>query len=487
VAHIGTIAPQHPASNGKLSRWPNGGAILLRRFRRPVVAASLMAGDALSAYVAMSCSDALLSAPSWALADKRPVSILFLIAAFFAARLYTAWGPSPCERLRLRALCIAAFVAFDFVAEPIVPGRFTTPFLRPLCSATCLLVLGHYSEAAVRAVMIRLGLWGARTAIMAYSRQSRRMATLLAERPDLGLSPIGFIQTARDLEPQRSQLPLPLVGTAADPLGIDPDVEIVLTGSAHDLAVMIEGSQASRKLLLVRSAHDIQSLWLRTRALGEATAIEIRRDLSQPYNRLLKRSLDVLLGSFLALLTAPLVAILAFAVKLIDAGPAFYVHDRVGRNGEALRVLKLRTMYADAEQRIDEHLRRDPQARIEWQRFFKLDHDPRVLPLVGGFMRRMSLDELPQLWNVIRGDMSLVGPRPFPSYHMSSFDAEFQAMRTSVPPGLTGMWQVSSRSNGDLETQRAQDLFYIRNWSFWLDIYILLETVPAVLSSRGAK
>src|SRR5260370_9593775 len=120
-------------------------------------------------------------------------------------------------------------------------------------------------------------------------------------------------------------------------------------------------------------------------------------------------------------------------------------------------------MYAGAGKRLEEYLCRDPPARAELQCFFKLAQDPRVLPIIGNFMRHTSLDELPQLWNVIRGDMSLVGPRPFPAYHINSFDYEFRIIRVSVQPGITGMWRVSSRSNGGLQGQESQDPFYIRN------------------------
>jgi lipopolysaccharide/colanic/teichoic acid biosynthesis glycosyltransferase len=231
----------------------------------------------------------------------------------------------------------------------------------------------------------------------------------------------------------------------------------------------------------------LQSLHAPMRTLGTGLGIEISNAARLTRYRRGKRLLDLLISLPAAILALPLVAILAFAIKFTFREPAFFTQERMGRNGRIFRVFKIRTMYGDAEHRLAEHLERHPEARVEWERFCKLSNDPRILPILGSAIRRWSLDELPQLFNVIRGDMSLVGPRPFPEYHTVRFDEQFRLLRARVLPGLTGLWQVSSRSDGDLGVQRAQDLFYIRNQSFWLDLYILLQTLPAVLSAKGAR
>ena len=170
---------------------------------------------------------------------------------------------------------------------------------------------------------------------------------------------------------------------------------------------------------------------------------------------------------------------------MVSRGPAFFSQTRQGRGGRAIRIWKLRTMFPDAETRLEDHLHGDHEAREEWERRFKLKRDPRVLPVAGAILRRFSIDELPQLWNVLKGEMSLVGPRPFPDYHLERFSSDFLELRRRVRPGVTGLWQVLSRHQGGLQEQQDYDTYYIRNWSLWMDLYILARTALTMLSGRG--
>lgn len=198
-----------------------------------------------------------------------------------------------------------------------------------------------------------------------------------------------------------------------------------------------------------------------------------------------RRVLDLALALPLMLIALPIIGLAALILRRIDPGPALYRQPREGLNGRVIEVLKLRTMYRDAEARLTDVLARDPVARQQWATHFKLENDPRILPGIGRILRATSLDELPQLLNVIRGEMSLIGPRPFPLYHLEAMDPAFRLHRASITPGLTGLWQVSERSSADLAQQCQLDAFYIENRSFWLDLHILLRTASALFGRSG--
>ncbi|MGV6820720.1 MAG: sugar transferase [Parvularcula sp.] len=197
-----------------------------------------------------------------------------------------------------------------------------------------------------------------------------------------------------------------------------------------------------------------------------------------------KRLGDAVCACLALLATAPLLAVLALAIKLEDGGPVLYRHARKGRNGQTFTLLKFRTMHTDAESRLDALLASDPAIREDWDMHHKLRNDPRITP-VGRWLRRSSLDELPQLLNIIRGDMSLVGPRPITDEELNRYGSAILAYE-AVRPGLTGLWQVSGRNETDFTTRIALDRQYVERWSLRRDIGILLRTVPAVLFARGA-
>ncbi len=195
-----------------------------------------------------------------------------------------------------------------------------------------------------------------------------------------------------------------------------------------------------------------------------------------------KRVVDLMVGVPLLILFAPLIAVLALMVWLVSGGPVFFKQERIGYGGRSLFMWKLRTMCLDADQKLAELLAKSPEAKAEWKAHCKLRHDPRVLPFLGNFLRRTRLDELPQLWNVVKGDMSLVGPRPLPTYHLKEFSTSFCVLRHSVMPGLTGLWQVRIRvCDGNFHDMEEMDTLYIQKWTLWMDFCLLVQTIPAVI------
>lgn len=182
---------------------------------------------------------------------------------------------------------------------------------------------------------------------------------------------------------------------------------------------------------------------------------------------------------------APFMLLIALVLRFVEGGPVLFAHERIGQNGRPFRCLKFRTMAVNANEVLTDLLRTDPAARAEWESSRKLSVDPRVTCL-GALLRRTSLDELPQFWNVLRGDMSMVGPRPITADELHHYQERVDYY-LSVRPGLTGAWQVGGRSTTTYAERVGMDVDYVRNWTFWRDMRIVLQTVVVVLHRRGAQ
>jgi Undecaprenyl-phosphate galactose phosphotransferase WbaP len=443
-----------------------------------------------------------------------PFVMLLVPCVFVLVGLIPGYGLNRYERLRRQIksliLVFTVLIAWNSVAESlenIIAGDLLETDLEadgaespdnrddqwpPTILISALLVtmfLLPITEAIVRGFLERLGIWGRPTIILGGGQRGAGVIKRILAEPGLGYVPVGVLDDEEASKWHAEVAGIPVLGptSEAGAYAKKASVAIVVQSAFEPQALEDLLQQLPyRRIQVVPDLYGMQSLWVTPRDLDGILALEIRCNLRRPHNKLLKRGMDVVLAALLLSLTLPIIAVCALLVKLSDGGSAFFTQVREGYCGRAIKVYKLRTMFIDAEERLASLLRHDPAARREWDTYVKLRKDPRILPGIGNFMRQYSLDELPQLWNVICGDMSLVGPRPFPSYHMARFDAAFSRLRHSVCPGITGLWQVSGRSEGDLSSQREFDTYYIRNWSLWLDIHILFKSVLVVATARGA-
>jgi len=212
--------------------------------------------------------------------------------------------------------------------------------------------------------------------------------------------------------------------------------------------------------------------------------LHIRNNLASPWNQMLKRLFDIVATICGGLLISPILLAIACWVYHDSPGPVIFKHRRVGRNGKEFNCYKFRSMCVNSKEVLEHLLATDPEAKAEWDKEFKLKNDPRITKS-GAFLRKTSLDELPQLWNVLKGEMSLVGPRPIVEKEISRYGVYFKEY-SMVRPGITGIWQTSGRNDVDYPERVQMDNWYVHNWNLWLDLVLLWRTGRAVLNCAGA-
>ena len=323
--------------------------------------------------------------------------------------------------------------------------------------------------------------------IVGVNHEARQLAALMSDEPDLGYRLAGFVT---DLEPERvdDRIGGPILGKVADTRRVVAEVGAVGVIVAATATTLDISNRLVRELTndgvhveLSSALRDVAASRLTVRPFGRFPVIYVEPVRRSGWRTCAKRVFDVSVATCGLVGAALLMAVVAVAIRLDSPGPVLFRQTRIGRNGVPFRVFKFRTMVPDAEaQVIDLRDLNEADGPL-----FKISRDPRVTR-VGAFLRRSSIDELPQLWNVIRGDMSLVGPRPAIPSEVARWLPELHE-RLRVKPGMTGMWQVNGRSKASWDDYMRLDLYYVDNWSLSTDLAILAQTVPAVLTSRGAS
>ncbi len=352
------------------------------------------------------------------------------------------------------------------------------------------------ARALSKALLDRAGLWQRPTLIVGAGPNARDAYRAIRSELNLGYRVQAFMrcEVNGDAAPAQDAMPDGLPVLAPEP---DLAAQFKRLGNPQIvLALDSLNSPASQQLVqklttLPQAVHvipSIRGLPLFGTELShffshEVLMLTVRNNLARRSNRWLKRAFDLAGASVMLLLLAPFMLAIAWRVRGSGAS-AFYGHTRIGQNGVPFKCLKFRSMRPDADQVLQELIAKDPVARAEWEQNFKLRDDPRITP-IGHFLRRTSLDELPQLINVLRGEMSLVGPRPVVHDELQRYGYA-APLYLEAKPGITGLWQVSGRSDTTYAERVSLDAWYVRNWSLWYDIAILLKTVGVVLERRGA-
>lgn len=468
--------------------------------------------------LARMCTRTVLVKSTIVVADLVTIALAYAIATLLSAHILD-WPPTKtAHHLMIAALTLPVWPVL-FSQQQMYASRFLTRLLDELRRTLHVVVIGTVTLIVVgwllganlnrwwvgAFTLVALALVGAeRFAIRRWFVHRRRsgrslrpvvivgtngealdLATSLEDR-SLGYRVVGYVATDTDLPTPRGGLPV-LAGTAdtvtfAQALGAQG---VILATTSLEVGL---SNRLLRDLLdgglhveMTSGLRDVTPERMTVRPLGRHPVVYLEPARRFGWRAAAKRTFDVVVASLVLVVVSPLLLACAVAIKLTSHGPVLFRQERVGRHGKPFEVLKLRTMVVDAEQRLDEVIALNESDGP----LFKVREDPRVTR-VGRLLRRLSIDELPQLWNVLRGEMSLIGPRPALAREVRGWGDDLYE-RLRVRPGMTGMWQVHGRSEADFAEYERLDLFYVDNWSIVIDLGIIVRTIPAVISGRGAS
>jgi len=460
-----------------------------------VVVFILVLSDLLLAFLVWETASAFQSL--WgrsALSEVSTASIVPNVVMWIGIRallgLYPGYSLGQVEELRRQTYAVFTTLAMAALfAWTLQVGGILSRLLLGL-GFLGLLFFAPLTRSFVKWCMMRVGLWGKPIIILGAGEAGAHLVRDLRSEWSLGFRPVAVFDD--HLVPAGGLLEgVPYRGTLSDAMnlprkqGTDTAIFAMPHVSRDDMANFV--SRASLRfqyVIVIPDMAGVTNSAVVARDLVGTLGVEIKHNLLNAWARRAKRTLDLFGVVVGGLLISPLLLIMVVLIKLDSPGPVFYRQQRLGSESKHFRCWKFRTMRADAESLLTDVLQSNTELRSEWERNQKLRRDPRITR-IGRFLRKTSLDELPQLWNVLRGEMSLVGPRPIVDAEVSKYGNVYELYQR-VTPGITGLWQTSGRSDTGYEERVAMDAYYVRNWSVWLDIVLLARTIGSVISSRGA-
>jgi len=408
---------------------------------------------------------------------------IFALRGLYGIRLTGSWFRQAWNIVSSATLGLAFLITYYFVFQPAANSRLLMLFVWAM--AILILCLGRLIVSATMGMLYRLGLGETRLLVVGSGRLGKMIMQHIAASPNLGYSIVGFLNDMN--EPPSDFGRFKMLGTLDDlgmvirSMQVD-EVIIALPANLHQQSIrsvrLCEHLGTSFKL--VPDLYELSISRIDMEAIEGIPLLGIRQASINTLQRFVTRTVDIVLSILILALGLPFWLCIALAIRLNSPGEVIYRQTRIGQNGRPFKVYKFRSMYKDAENVLSDLLiYNEAQGPL-----FKMKDDPRITP-VGKFLRRTSFDEIPQLINVIQGEMSLVGPRPPLPHEVAQYE-EWQKGRLAMKPGMTGLWQVRGRSDISFDEGVLMDLYYIENWSLRLYFQILLRTIPAVVRSRGA-
>lgn len=415
-------------------------------------------------------------------------NILIMILIFMLMGLYRGYGTVAVIELRnITQSILISYIILAFSAYLIGEGERLSRVVFGLSLVFCL-ILVPLLRFVIYNRFSRYKNWGVRVAVIGTREQFADITNRLLNIRRLGFNPEVILCTEfgpgekhhfnKVLVQQYSVEVCQKIRSS----GIDFAFYTSQNLSKTD-PVLMEISRIFPNVYYVLPESNLGSLWLETSDILGRPALKMSYHLLDKWPNLAKSLLEKLMAFFMLLITLPFTLLAALLIKLEDKGPVFFYQNRLGLNGKPFQLAKFRTMVQGAEAKLEQYLAENPVAKQEYLRYRKLEKDPRITH-IGAYLRKFSLDELPQLLNVLRGEMNLIGPR---AYMLHELDINDETTKTilRVKPGVTGWWQVMGRNEATFDERRQLDLYYISNWSLWLDYYILIKTTWIVFSGNG--